>query len=63
MGIDVAQPIRSSGCPTEAQKWVKVFFCVFSPFLSFRRMGQNFDDYPGFQLKTTFMYYFAHVVS
>ena len=23
-------------------------------------MGQNFDDYPGFQPKTTFMYYFAH---
>ena len=24
------------------------------------RMGPNFDDYPGFQLKTTFLYYFAH---
>ena len=24
------------------------------------RMGRNFDDYPGFQPKTTFMYYFAH---
>ena len=23
-------------------------------------MGRNFDDYPGFQPKTTFMYYFAH---
>ena len=24
------------------------------------RLGRNFDDYPGFQPKTTFMYYFAH---
>ena len=24
------------------------------------RMGRNFDDYPGFQPKTTFLYYYAH---
>ena len=24
------------------------------------RMARNFNDYPGFQPKTTFMYYFAH---
>ena len=29
-----------------------------SDFLT--RMGQNFDNHPGFQPKTTFMYYFAH---
>ena len=23
-------------------------------------MGRNCDDYPGFQPKTTFLYYFAH---
>jgi hypothetical protein len=27
----------------------------------FARMGQNFDDYPGFQPKTTFLYYYAHL--
>ena len=41
------------------------FFFPSSPLKSVKiyrlaRIGQNFDDYPGFQPKTTFMYYFAH---
>ena len=41
------------------------FFFASSPWKSVNiyrlaRMGRNFDDYPGFQPKTTFMYYFAH---
>ena len=47
--------------------WVSHFgiFFASSPWKSVNiyrlaRMGRNFDDYPGFQPKTTFLYYFAH---
>ena len=33
---------------------------TFDNIYRLARMGRNFDDYPGFQPKTTFMYYFAH---
>ena len=40
-----------------------VLFCFFSyeKKIGFHEVSffQNFDDYPGFQPKTTFLYYFA----
>ena len=58
-GINVAQPIWLSGCPTQGIKQAKIAFFVFfasSPWKSVKvscvaKMGRNFDDYPGFQPK------------
>ena len=43
----------------------KKFFFASSPWKSVNiyrlpRMGRNFDDYPGFQPKITFLYYYLH---
>ena len=43
----------------------KCTFFASSPWKSYNnyrlaRMGRNFDDYSGFQLKATFLYYFTH---